>query len=103
MDYAYGAVTSTEQRPTPYALARVDALEKELSEVETAWSALSGEGMKKVNAAALTVGLPSVDLASIELEDDGARGGDIDALARGLVGTHFTGQLSALTEGSERE
>jgi photosystem II stability/assembly factor-like uncharacterized protein len=103
MDYAYGAVTSTEQRPTPYALARVDALEKELGEVEAAWAALSAQGMKAVNAAAATAGLPEVDLAAIEPEDDGARGGDIEALARGLVGTRFTGQLSALTGGSERE
>ena len=103
MDYAYGAVTSTEQRPAPYALARVDALEKELSEVETAWAALSAEGMKKVNAAALTIGLPSVDLAQIEPEDDGARGGDVEALARGLVGTRFMGQLSALAERGEKE
>ncbi|MBA2920390.1 sialidase [Sphingomonas sp. MAH-20] len=103
MDYAYGAVTSTEQRPTPYALARVDALEKELSEVEAAWAALSAQGMGKVNAAAAAMGLSSVDLAEVEAEDDGARGGDVDALIRGLVGTRFTGQLAALAGKGEKE
>ena len=53
--------------------------------------------------AALTIGLPSVDLAQIEPEDDGARGGDVEALARGLVGTRFMGQLSALAERGEKE
>lgn len=103
LDYAYGAVTSTEHAPTPYALARIDALEKELNEVEKAWAALSAEVMKEMNAAALSLGLEPVELAEIEVGDDGARGGAVEALARGLVGTRFMGNLSALAQSGEQD
>jgi hypothetical protein len=35
--------------------------------------------------------------------DDLARGGRVDALARGLVGTHFYGSLGAAEEKAERD
>ncbi|MFD1611972.1 sialidase [Sphingomonas tabacisoli] len=103
MDYAYGAVTSTEQRPTPYALARVDALEKELGEVESAWASLSGDAVKKLNVTAEAIGLEPVDLTEVEADEEDARGGRVEALARGLVGTRFVGNMGALMEQGEKE
>jgi hypothetical protein len=95
MDTAYGLVTSTEERPTSYALARVDALEKELVEVETEWAVLSSEAMKKMQTAALDVGVEPFDMASVKLpEPTGA--GSPEAVAEGLVGWRYTGSTKAL-------
>lgn len=103
MDVAYGLVTSTEQAPTSYAIARIDALERELVEVETAWAQLSGDAMKKLNATAMTIGMQPVDLAALEPSPEDVGGGPAEALARGLVGLRFTGDLGALTARGERD
>lgn len=103
MDTAYGLVTSTEQAPTSYAIARIDALERELVEVETAWAKLAGEAMKKLNTTAQANGIEPVDLAKIEVDEDMARGGPVEALAEGLVGLRYIGNLGALVEQGERD
>ena len=95
MDTAYGLVTSTEERPASYALARVDALEKELAEVETEWAALSGEAMKKLQSAALTIGVEPFDLASVKLPEP-TGGGSVRAVSEGLVGWRYVGDFKAL-------
>lgn len=51
MDTAYGSVTSTEAAPTPCALARVDALERELKEHDDRFAALKAGDAAKLNAA----------------------------------------------------
>jgi hypothetical protein len=95
MDTAYGLVTSTEERPTAYALARVDALEKELVEVEAEWAALAGEAMKRMQSAALAVGVEPFLLASVKLpEPTGA--GSVEALGEGLLGLRFIGSTKSL-------
>ena len=95
MDTAYGLVTSTEERPTAYALARIDALEKELVEVEAEWAALKGEAMKKLQSAAVTIGLEPFDVASVTLPEP-IGGGSVAALADGLVGWRYVGSFKAL-------
>jgi photosystem II stability/assembly factor-like uncharacterized protein len=95
MDTAYGLVTSTEERPTNYALARVDALEKELVEVEAEWAALKGDAMKKLQTAALTIGLEPFDVASIMLPEP-TGGGSAVAVGEGLIGTRYFGAFKAL-------
>lgn len=102
MDTAYGLVTSTEERPTSYAIARVDALEKELAEVEAEWAALKGSELQKLQTAARANGLEPVDLAAIELPEE-TGGGDIDALAEGLVGLRFVGDLSKFGVRGEKD
>lgn len=103
MDYVYGAVTSTEQAPTPYQLARVDALERELKEVEDSFAALQAGDVKKLSAGLTALKLPAIDIASVKIEEDDARGGPISALARGMIGTHFFGNLGALIETGEKD
>ena len=103
MDYAYGAVTSTEAAPTPYALARIDALERELKEVEDSFAALKAGDAAKLSAALVARGAPALDLAAAVVDDDESRGGKASALARGLIGTRFTGSLGAIVEKSERD
>ena len=103
MDQAYAAVTATEQRPTPYAMANVDALERELAEVEASYAALAKGDVAKLSATLEARGLEGIDLAAYELDEDGARGGPVSALARGMVGLHFTGEVGALTETGEKD
>jgi nucleotide-binding universal stress UspA family protein len=103
MDFAYGAITSTDGRPTNYALARVDALEKELTEVEAGYAALKAEQATALNNALAKQGLATLDLDEVEVEPDGARGGPAEALADGLVGTRYVGKISALSEAGEKD
>lgn len=103
MDYAYGAVTSTEAAPTPYALARIDALERELKEVEDAFAALKAGDGARVSAALVAAGGAPLDLAAVQLRQDGSRGGRATALSRGLVGTRFMGTASALLRTSKKD
>ena len=103
MDQAYAAVTATEQRPTPYALAYIDALERELAEVEGQYAALAAGDVAKLSAALEAHGLEGIDLADYELDEDDARGGPVSALAAGLVGLHFTGKATDLMETGEKD
>ena len=103
MDQAYASVTSTEAAPTNYALARVDALERELKEVEDGFATLkAGEGAK-LSAMLVKVGQKPIDLASIDADADDSRGGPAAALARGLVGTRFVGDISAIAATGEKD
>ena len=103
MDQAYAAVTATEQRPTPYAMAYIDALERELAEVEGQYAALAAGDVAKLSAALEAHGLEGIDLADYELDEDDARGGPVSALAAGLVGLHFTGKATDLMETGEKD
>ena len=96
MDTAYGAVNGTEGRPTPYALAYVDALERELAEVEASYAALVANDVSKLSASLEAHGMKRIDLAAWSVDEDGPRGGRIEALAEGLVGLRFTGNAAAL-------
>ena len=60
MDYVYGAIMSVEDRPTPYQLARVDALERELKDVEGSFTALTKGELAAVNAKLKAKGLPEI-------------------------------------------
>lgn len=103
MDQAYGAVTSTEARPTPYAMARIDALERELKEVEDQFAALKAGDAARLNTALQAANQPSIDLAAIIPDADDAGGGPVAALARGMVGTRFIGNAGALVTRGEKD
>ena len=103
-DDVYGAITSVEDRPTAYQLARVDALDRELKDVETEWAAFQSRDLPTFNAKLKTSGLAPVTIADAQFDpDDLARGGRASALVRGLVGTHFFGDTSALAQRGERD
>jgi len=104
VDEIFGAINSVEDRPTAYQMARIDALDRELKEVEGQWAALQAGDVAALNARLKAANLPPLTAADVQFDpDDLARGGRLSALARGLVGTHFYGNAAALRENGERD
>ena len=104
VDEIFGAINSVEDRPTAYQMARIEALDRELKEVEAQWAALQAGDVATFNAKLKAANLPPLRIAEIEVDpDDVARGGRISALARGLVGTHFYGNVADLQETGEKD
>ena len=101
-DDVYGAINSVEDRPTDYQMARVDALERELKDVETEWAAFQSGDLAAFNAKLKAANLPPVTIAALKL-DDPVRGGRVSALVRGLVGLHFYGDLGETEEKAEKD
>jgi hypothetical protein len=103
-DDVYGAITSVEDRPTAYQLARIDALDRELKDVEARWAAFQSADVAAFNAKLKAANLPPLTIAEVEFDPkDLARGGRVSALVRGLVGTHFYGDLRSVEEKGERD
>jgi photosystem II stability/assembly factor-like uncharacterized protein len=104
VDDVYGGITSTEGRPPDYMLQRVDALDRELKEVEAAFETFKAKDLNAFNATLQQAKLPPVTVATISFDpDEQPRGGPLSALASGLVGMHFYGDTSALQKRGERE
>ena len=103
-DEIYGAINSIEGRPTDYQLARIEALDRELKDVEGQWVALQAGDIAAFNATLRSANLPPLTIAEIEFDpDDLARGGRASVLARGLVGTRYFGSVKALEEVGEKD
>ena len=104
VDQIYGQINSVEDRPTNYELARIDALDRELKDVETQWATFRSADLATFNARLKAANLPPVNVAVIEFDpDDLPRGGRASELARGLVGSRYYGNLSALEETGEKD
>ena len=104
VDQIYGAINSVEDRPTAYQMARIDALDRELREVETQWAALQAGDAAALSNRLKAANLPPLKIAEIGVDADAlARGGRAAVLARGLVGTRFYGAASALRETAEKD
>lgn len=96
-DTVYGAITSSESAPTNYQLARVAALERELTDVEGEFAVLQASDLKALNGALQGSGKPAIDVSAVSFQPDEAHGGQIDALASRLLGTRFLGNAGTLT------
>jgi hypothetical protein len=104
MDDVYGGITSTEGRPPVYLLQRVDALERELKDVETALDTLKANDLAAFNASLQQAKLPPVTIAEFDMDsEEMADGGRASALVEGLVGTHFYGDWAKLEERGEKD
>ncbi|MES2137702.1 MAG: sialidase [Pseudomonadota bacterium] len=104
VDQIYGMVTSVEDRPTAYELARIDALDRELKDVEAEFAAFQAGDLAGFNAKLKAANLPPLTVAEVTFDHaDLARGGPVSALARGLVGTRFYGNLSTVETKSEKD
>jgi photosystem II stability/assembly factor-like uncharacterized protein len=103
-DQIYGAITSVEDRPTDYQIARIDALDRELKDVEAQWAAFQASDLIGLNAKLKAANLSPITVADLTFDpEDQPRGGRASALARGLVGTHFYGDANALLEQGEKD
>ena len=85
MDYAYGAITSVEERPTDYQIARVDALEKELGEVDASFAALLKNEVGAINPKLKAKGLPEIVVQPMPGQTGGG-GGKAKQIADHLLG-----------------
>jgi photosystem II stability/assembly factor-like uncharacterized protein len=90
MDQVYGAIMSTEDRPTSYQLARVAALEHELRDTENDFAALRKGELATVNGQLKAKGLTEIAVLEPLLEPAGG-GGEIRAAAAHLIGLQMFG------------
>ena len=103
-DQIYGSITSVEDRPTAYQLARIDALDRELKDVESQWAAFQAGDLATFNAKLKAASLPPLTVAAVEFDpDELARGGRVSALVDGMVGLRFVGNAAALEETGEKD
>ncbi|MGZ8370561.1 MAG: hypothetical protein ACXWVH_05850, partial [Caulobacteraceae bacterium] len=103
MDTVYGAIAGTEDAPTNYQLARVDALERELKEVEDDFAKLTATQVAAMNTVLAARKLAALDLSEVVVDEEEARGGPAAALAAGLVGLRYTGSFESLEQRGERD
>jgi hypothetical protein len=104
VDQIYGMVNSVEDRPTNYEMARIDALDRELKDVEAQWAAFQAGDLAGFNAKLKAANLPPMTMAQVTLDpNDLPRGGPVSALADGIVGTHFYGNLSSVETTGEKD
>ncbi len=64
MDTLYGAIMSYDGKPTDYQLERIDILERELGDVQTAFKKLEGDELVKANASLAKAGLAQITVPS---------------------------------------
>jgi hypothetical protein len=96
VDEVYGAINSVDTRPTPYQIARIDALERELKDVEAQWAAFQASDLQPFNSRLQGAGLPPLKVATMSFDQEHlASGGRLSSLVRGLVGSRFYGRMPA--------
>jgi photosystem II stability/assembly factor-like uncharacterized protein len=100
MGYVYGAILSVEDRPTPYQMARVDALERELTEVEGSFATLNRDELAGVNRDLKARGLPEIIAHAAQPGQSQGGGGSAKGIAGRLVGLHLFGE--SVVENTER-
>ena len=72
--------------------------------MEARWAAFQSADVAGFNAKLKSDKLPPLTIAEVKFDlDDLARGGRPAALVRGLVGTHFYGELSSVREAGEKD
>jgi len=103
MGYVYGAILSTEDKPTPYQLARLDTLERELTDVERDFTSLQATELADANAGLKAKGLPPIAVQEPAAAPSTGGGGATKQVVEGLVGLRFFGNMSAQASREENE
>jgi photosystem II stability/assembly factor-like uncharacterized protein len=101
MGYVYGAILSTEDSPTPYQMARVDALERELTDVEGSFATLTTTQLADVNRGLKAKNLPEITVHASQPDQPQGGGRPPKEIAKHLVGLRYFGQ--SLAVGGERD
>jgi photosystem II stability/assembly factor-like uncharacterized protein len=103
LDYVYGAIMSVEDRPTNYQLARLDALERELKDVEDSFDKLKSGELATINAGLKAKGLDEI---AVPADPGTAPGGGAPpgkAIFSGFIGLRYLGQAATHSEREEHE
>ena len=104
VDEIYGAINSVEERPTNYQMARVEALDRQLKDVEAQWAAFQSGDVAALNAKLQGASLPPLKIAEIRFDPALLpRGGRFSALVGGLVGPRFYGDMRALQRKGKKD
>ncbi|MBA3240214.1 MAG: hypothetical protein H0T60_03220 [Acidobacteria bacterium] len=103
VDDIFGAINSVETRPTTYQLARVGTLDAQLAAVEARFAAFKSGDLARFNSQLEGAGLKPLTLANVQFDEEQARGGRVQTLARGLIGTRYYGSIAALEERGEKD
>jgi photosystem II stability/assembly factor-like uncharacterized protein len=104
VDEVYGAITSAENRPTDYQIGRIEALDRELKDVEAQWAAFEAGDLAAFNAKLRAASMPSLTVVKVEFDlDEQPRGGRISALVHGIVGSRFYGDARSLEKTDEKD
>jgi len=86
-DELYGAIMSWDGRPADYQLAYIDTLDRELGDVQKAFTAFQDGPLAKTNAELKSHQLKEISVPATVPEQDGDSGGGkegLEALLRGL-------------------
>ena len=102
MDFVYGAIMSVEDKPTPYQVARINALERELKDVEDQFAELEKGELAAVNSHLKEKGLEQIALTDPPAEFAGG-GGPARAVASGLIGLFLRDINAAQPEAGDRD
>jgi photosystem II stability/assembly factor-like uncharacterized protein len=73
MDTLYGAIMSNDGKPTDYQLARIDALNKELGDVNKQFASLREGDLAKTNASLHAKNLPEIEVPAAMAGESSAR------------------------------
>ncbi len=95
----YGTLLSSEGAPTNYAMARVDALDRDLADVEKSFALLTARDLPAVNEKLKAKSLPAITIGKITLEESG-RGANVEALFDSIVGSRSL-DVNAASKGVE--
>lgn len=101
-DYAYGAIMATEGAPTPYAMARLDTLDRELSDVEASFATLRHSDLPALNDKLKAKAIPPLIVPAMGADGVSAAGGKAEALFRGMLGSRYRGVIDASASVRER-
>ncbi|HEX3944548.1 MAG TPA: hypothetical protein VHW69_10710 [Rhizomicrobium sp.] len=104
MGYVYGAILSVENRPTPYQMARVDALEHELGDVELSFGTLTTTQLADVNRDLKARNLQEITVHAPEPGRSEGGGDPAKEITKHLLGLHLFEESSvANKQHEERE
>ncbi|WP_445144940.1 WD40/YVTN/BNR-like repeat-containing protein [Dyella sp. Tek66A03] len=85
-DELYGAIMSYEGKPSDYQLASIDALKRELGDVQKAFADFTANDLSKTNAALGAKHLKQITVPETMPEEEGAAGGGKAALEAAMRG-----------------
>lgn len=98
---AYGAIVGSEGAPASYVIARVDVLDRELADVEKRFATLTTADVPALNEKLKAKSLPPLTVATMTPESVVARGGAVEAIFAGMVGSRLRSSSTNTTHAAD--